>query len=88
MMGVRLDKTTLNSKSMHWLEKVTRLSTGTSSALDACQLLLHNKHPLHQDGIMFHVIVNIIQLSIMHNEPLFHVEYAENDFHSTGINIY
>ena len=28
----------LNNRSMHWLMQVMRLSTGASSALDACQL--------------------------------------------------
>ena len=32
------DATTLNSKSMHWLGHIMILSTGTSSALGACQL--------------------------------------------------
>ena len=34
------DTTTLNRKSMHWLGHITRLSTGASSALGACQLHL------------------------------------------------
>ena len=76
------DSTTVNNASMHWLEHVTRLSTDALSALGANQLI--SRHPLHRDGIMFHVIVNIIQLATKNNEPLFQVDYDKNDFSSNG----
>ena len=33
---------------------------------------------------MIHAIVNILQLTIMNNDPLFQVEYGENNFSTHG----
>ena len=34
---------------------------------------------------MFHAIANIIQLALISNGPLFHVDYGEDEFHAVQI---